>query len=133
MLVLESKIAKFHTLKAKRFTLRLRRPELCLSLPVQDLQVYCDFSDVIDISIKQGTKDGSVENRIVSINRQDSQTLVRYTHTALWSVLTSAGVWSVCLCLSTGAGVSFSERGAVLRVFDRRLLQTHYRHASLPV
>ncbi|KAK9954840.1 hypothetical protein ABG768_014760 [Culter alburnus] len=41
----------------------------------EDLQVYCDFSDVIDISIKQGTKDGSIENRIVSINRQDSQTL----------------------------------------------------------
>lgn len=41
----------------------------------EDLQVYCDFSDVIDISIKQGTKDGSVENRIVTINRQDSQTL----------------------------------------------------------
>ncbi|XP_067279364.1 tyrosine-protein kinase JAK2a isoform X2 [Pseudorasbora parva] len=41
----------------------------------EDLQLYCDFSDVIDISIKQGSKDGSVENRIVSINRQDSQTL----------------------------------------------------------
>ncbi|KAL0150273.1 hypothetical protein M9458_054381, partial [Cirrhinus mrigala] len=41
----------------------------------EDPQVYCDFSDVIDISIKQGTKDGSVENRIVSINRQDGQTL----------------------------------------------------------
>lgn len=41
----------------------------------EGLQVYCDFSEVIDISIKQGTKDGSVENRIVSINRQDSQTL----------------------------------------------------------
>ncbi|XP_051960869.1 tyrosine-protein kinase JAK2a [Xyrauchen texanus] len=41
----------------------------------EDLQVYCDFCDVIDISIKQDTKDGSIENRIVSINRQDSQTL----------------------------------------------------------
>ncbi|XP_056586772.1 tyrosine-protein kinase JAK2a isoform X3 [Triplophysa dalaica] len=41
----------------------------------EELQVYCDFSDVIDISIKQGTKDGSVENRIVSINKQDGQTL----------------------------------------------------------
>ncbi|XP_026110435.1 tyrosine-protein kinase JAK2a [Carassius auratus] len=41
----------------------------------EDPQVYCDFSDVIDISVKQGTKDGSVENRIVSINRRDGQTL----------------------------------------------------------
>ncbi|TRY84218.1 hypothetical protein DNTS_026640 [Danionella cerebrum] len=41
----------------------------------EELQAYCDFSEVIDISIKQGSKDGSVENRIVSINRQDSHTL----------------------------------------------------------
>ncbi|KAF4077201.1 hypothetical protein AMELA_G00205350 [Ameiurus melas] len=41
----------------------------------QNLQVYCDFPDVIDISIKQASKDGSVESRIVTINRQDSQTL----------------------------------------------------------
>ncbi|XP_066501247.1 tyrosine-protein kinase JAK2a [Hoplias malabaricus] len=41
----------------------------------QDLQVYCDFPDVIDISIKQASKDGSIERRIVTINRQDSQTL----------------------------------------------------------
>ncbi|XP_060746360.1 tyrosine-protein kinase JAK2a [Tachysurus vachellii] len=41
----------------------------------QDLQVYCDFPDVIDISIKQASKDGSVESRIVTINRQDGQTL----------------------------------------------------------
>ncbi|CAM4663958.1 unnamed protein product [Leuciscus chuanchicus] len=39
----------------------------------EDLQVYCDFSDVIDISVKQGSRDG--ENRVVSINRQDSQML----------------------------------------------------------
>ncbi|XP_039532339.1 tyrosine-protein kinase JAK2a [Pimephales promelas] len=41
----------------------------------EDLQVYCDFSEVIDISVKQGSRDGSVENRVVSINRQDSQIL----------------------------------------------------------
>ncbi|TSY69823.1 Tyrosine-protein kinase JAK2 [Bagarius yarrelli] len=41
----------------------------------EDLQVYCDFPDVIDISIKQASKDGSVESRIVTINRQDGQTL----------------------------------------------------------
>lgn len=42
---------------------------------VEDLQVYCDFPAVIDISIKQASKDGSLESRIVTINRQDSQTL----------------------------------------------------------
>ncbi|XP_030623229.1 tyrosine-protein kinase JAK2a [Chanos chanos] len=39
------------------------------------VQVYCDFPEVIDISIKQASKDGSNESRIVTINRQDSQTL----------------------------------------------------------
>nr|XP_046160943.1 tyrosine-protein kinase JAK2-like isoform X1 [Oncorhynchus gorbuscha]XP_046160944.1 tyrosine-protein kinase JAK2-like isoform X1 [Oncorhynchus gorbuscha]XP_046160945.1 tyrosine-protein kinase JAK2-like isoform X1 [Oncorhynchus gorbuscha] len=38
-------------------------------------QTYCDFPEVIDISIKQANKDGSIESRIVTINRQDSQTL----------------------------------------------------------
>ncbi|KAF7696634.1 hypothetical protein HF521_005052 [Silurus meridionalis] len=41
----------------------------------QDLQVYCDFPEVIDISIKQASKDGSVESRIVTINKQDGQIL----------------------------------------------------------
>uniref|UniRef100_A0A4W4FTP6 Tyrosine-protein kinase n=1 Tax=Electrophorus electricus TaxID=8005 RepID=A0A4W4FTP6_ELEEL len=40
-----------------------------------DLQVYCDFPDVIDISVKQASKDGAIERRIVTINRQDGQTL----------------------------------------------------------
>ncbi|XP_012992461.1 tyrosine-protein kinase JAK2a [Esox lucius] len=41
----------------------------------EGLQAYCDFPEVIDISIKQANKDGSIESRIVTINRQDNQTL----------------------------------------------------------
>lgn len=41
----------------------------------QDLQTYCDFPDIIDVSIKQANKDGSSESRIVTINKQDSKTL----------------------------------------------------------
>ncbi|KAJ8286608.1 hypothetical protein GJAV_G00041090 [Gymnothorax javanicus] len=41
----------------------------------QELQTYSDFPDVIDISIKQASKDGSSESQIVSISRQDSQTM----------------------------------------------------------
>ncbi|XP_036384156.1 tyrosine-protein kinase JAK2-like isoform X2 [Megalops cyprinoides] len=41
----------------------------------QELQTYCDFPEVIDISIKQASKDGSSESQIVTINRQDSKTL----------------------------------------------------------
>ncbi|XP_035246500.1 tyrosine-protein kinase JAK2-like isoform X2 [Anguilla anguilla] len=41
----------------------------------QELQTYCDFPEVIDISIKQACKDGSSESQIVTINRQDSKTL----------------------------------------------------------
>lgn len=45
---------------------------LCL----QELQTYCDFLEVIDISIKQANKEGSVEGRIVTLTRQDNQILV---------------------------------------------------------
>ncbi|XP_020325672.1 tyrosine-protein kinase JAK2 isoform X2 [Oncorhynchus kisutch] len=38
-------------------------------------QTYCDFPEVIDISIKQANKGGAIESRIVTINRQDHQTL----------------------------------------------------------
>ncbi|XP_070707260.1 tyrosine-protein kinase JAK2a [Pempheris klunzingeri] len=41
----------------------------------EELQTYCDFPEVIDISIKQANKDGSVESRIVTLTRQDNQTL----------------------------------------------------------
>ncbi|XP_006008816.1 tyrosine-protein kinase JAK2 [Latimeria chalumnae] len=42
------------------------------SLSDQDLQTYCDFPDIIDVSIKQANKDSSTESRIVTINKQDS-------------------------------------------------------------
>ncbi|XP_069482108.1 tyrosine-protein kinase JAK2 [Ambystoma mexicanum] len=45
------------------------------TLADQDLQTYCDFPDIIDVSIKQANKDGSTESRIVTINKQDSKTL----------------------------------------------------------
>uniref|UniRef100_A0A8C8MN70 Tyrosine-protein kinase n=1 Tax=Oncorhynchus tshawytscha TaxID=74940 RepID=A0A8C8MN70_ONCTS len=38
-------------------------------------KTYCDFPEVIDISIKQANKGGAIESRIVTINRQDHQTL----------------------------------------------------------
>ncbi|KAM9820160.1 tyrosine-protein kinase JAK2a [Neosynchiropus ocellatus] len=41
----------------------------------EELKTYCDFPEVIDISIKQANKDGSVESRIVTLTRQDNQTL----------------------------------------------------------
>uniref|UniRef100_A0A8C2I062 Tyrosine-protein kinase n=1 Tax=Cyprinus carpio TaxID=7962 RepID=A0A8C2I062_CYPCA len=42
----------------------------------EDLQTYCDFGEVVDISIRQASKEGTNINRIVSINRQDGKTLV---------------------------------------------------------
>ncbi|XP_016108229.1 tyrosine-protein kinase JAK2-like [Sinocyclocheilus grahami] len=41
----------------------------------RDLQTYCDFGEVVDISIRQASKEGTNMNRIVSINRQDGKTL----------------------------------------------------------
>uniref|UniRef100_A0A8C7V9K6 Tyrosine-protein kinase n=1 Tax=Oncorhynchus mykiss TaxID=8022 RepID=A0A8C7V9K6_ONCMY len=40
-----------------------------------DLQTYCDFPDVTDISIKHANKEGSMESRVVTINKQDGKTL----------------------------------------------------------
>uniref|UniRef100_A0A665VND6 Tyrosine-protein kinase n=1 Tax=Echeneis naucrates TaxID=173247 RepID=A0A665VND6_ECHNA len=40
-----------------------------------ELQTYCDFPELIDISIKQANKEGSAESRIVTLTRQDSQIL----------------------------------------------------------
>uniref|UniRef100_W5L4R3 Tyrosine-protein kinase n=1 Tax=Astyanax mexicanus TaxID=7994 RepID=W5L4R3_ASTMX len=42
---------------------------------IQDLQTYCDFPHVIDISIRQASKEGSNKSRVVSINKQDGKTL----------------------------------------------------------
>ncbi|XP_061656413.1 tyrosine-protein kinase JAK2a isoform X1 [Syngnathoides biaculeatus] len=41
----------------------------------EELQTYCDFPEVIDISIKQSNKEGSVESRIVTLTTQDHQIL----------------------------------------------------------
>ncbi|KAM6985503.1 tyrosine-protein kinase JAK2a isoform 2-T2 [Aplochiton taeniatus] len=41
----------------------------------EELQTYCDFPEVIYVSIKQANKDGSIESCIVTITRQDNQTL----------------------------------------------------------
>uniref|UniRef100_A0A3Q3K8Q4 Tyrosine-protein kinase n=1 Tax=Monopterus albus TaxID=43700 RepID=A0A3Q3K8Q4_MONAL len=41
----------------------------------EELQTYCDFPEVIDISIKQANKEGSVESRIVTLTRQNNQIL----------------------------------------------------------
>lgn len=48
----------------------------CCRLLLQELQTYCDFPEVIDISIKQANAEGSVESRVVTITKQDNQTLV---------------------------------------------------------
>lgn len=47
-----------------------------LLLCLQELQTYCDFAEVIDVSIKQANKEGSAESRIVTLTRQDNQILV---------------------------------------------------------
>ncbi|KAJ8006058.1 hypothetical protein DPEC_G00124320 [Dallia pectoralis] len=41
----------------------------------QDLQTYCDFPDITYISTKQTSKEGSMECRVVTINKQDGKTL----------------------------------------------------------
>ncbi|CAL8281448.1 unnamed protein product [Gadus morhua 'NCC'] len=39
------------------------------------LKTYCDFPEVIDISVKQASKEGSVEGRIVSLSTQDKPSM----------------------------------------------------------
>uniref|UniRef100_A0A667XE92 Tyrosine-protein kinase n=1 Tax=Myripristis murdjan TaxID=586833 RepID=A0A667XE92_9TELE len=41
----------------------------------QELQTLCDFPDVTDVSIKQASKEGAVESRVVTINKQDGKNL----------------------------------------------------------
>lgn len=45
-------------------------------LCVQELQTLCDFPDVTDINIKQASKEGAAESRVVTINKQDGKNLV---------------------------------------------------------
>ncbi|XP_072288666.1 tyrosine-protein kinase JAK2 isoform X2 [Eucyclogobius newberryi] len=42
---------------------------------VKEVQVFCDFPDVVHISIQQASKGGSTESRIVIINKQDGISL----------------------------------------------------------
>lgn len=42
----------------------------------QELQKLCDFPDVTNISIKQASKEGATESRVVTINKQDGRNLV---------------------------------------------------------
>uniref|UniRef100_A0A8D0CZ00 Tyrosine-protein kinase n=1 Tax=Sander lucioperca TaxID=283035 RepID=A0A8D0CZ00_SANLU len=41
----------------------------------QELQTLCDFPDVTDISIKQASREGATESRVVTINKQDGKNL----------------------------------------------------------
>ncbi|XP_038625505.1 tyrosine-protein kinase JAK2 isoform X2 [Tachyglossus aculeatus] len=45
------------------------------TLAEQDLQTYCDFPDIIDVSIKQANQEDSTESRVVTIHKQDSKNL----------------------------------------------------------
>ncbi|XP_036917670.1 tyrosine-protein kinase JAK2 [Sturnira hondurensis] len=45
------------------------------TLTEQDLQLYCDFPDIIDVSIKQANQEVSNESRIVTIHKQDGKNL----------------------------------------------------------
>lgn len=47
-----------------------------ICVPDQELQNLCDFPDVTDISIKQASKEGATESRVVTINKQDGKNLV---------------------------------------------------------
>ncbi|KAH1169150.1 hypothetical protein KIL84_013740 [Mauremys mutica] len=57
------------------------------TLTEQELQTYCDFPDIIDVSIKQANQEGSSESRIVTnesrivtIHKQDSKNLEAEFH-----------------------------------------------------
>uniref|UniRef100_A0A670ZW69 Tyrosine-protein kinase n=1 Tax=Pseudonaja textilis TaxID=8673 RepID=A0A670ZW69_PSETE len=45
-----------------------------------DIQTYCDFPDIIDVSIKQANQESSGESRIVTIHKQDSKNLEAEFH-----------------------------------------------------
>lgn len=50
------------------------------TLAEQDIQTYCDFPEIIDVSIKQASQEGSSESRIVTIHKQDSKNLEAEFH-----------------------------------------------------
>lgn len=45
------------------------------TLTEQDVQLYCDFPDIIDVSIKQANQECSNESRIVTVHKQDGKVL----------------------------------------------------------
>ncbi|XP_053558528.1 tyrosine-protein kinase JAK2 [Bombina bombina] len=45
------------------------------ALTDEDLQTYCDFQEIIDISIKQASRDDSSESIVVTINKEVNKTL----------------------------------------------------------
>uniref|UniRef100_A0A7N6F650 Tyrosine-protein kinase n=1 Tax=Anabas testudineus TaxID=64144 RepID=A0A7N6F650_ANATE len=64
----------YHTI---RYYWKNRHFSICyLLLFGQELQTLCDFPDVTDISIKQASKEGAAECRVVTINKQDGKNLV---------------------------------------------------------
>uniref|UniRef100_A0AAQ5XRD0 Tyrosine-protein kinase n=1 Tax=Amphiprion ocellaris TaxID=80972 RepID=A0AAQ5XRD0_AMPOC len=44
----------------------------------EELQTLCDFPDVTDISIKQVSKEGAAESRMVTINKQDGKNRLEF-------------------------------------------------------
>lgn len=58
----------------------------------QELETYCDFPAVIDISIKQANKEGAVESRIVTLTTQDNRTLVCKHNSTVWKEKSVTGL-----------------------------------------
>uniref|UniRef100_A0A672M841 non-specific protein-tyrosine kinase n=1 Tax=Sinocyclocheilus grahami TaxID=75366 RepID=A0A672M841_SINGR len=78
LISLESLDSGFYTerfqVKEGRLLFLLVKFHNTIVLSHKDLQTYCDFGEVVDISIRQASKEGTNMNRIVSINRQDGKT-----------------------------------------------------------
>jgi len=82
----------------------------------KDLQTYCDFAEVVDISIRQASKDGTNMNRIVSISRQDGKILV--------SLLLLSGISFNCYSILKGLRVPLNYwiSSCYLRIFTDHAL-----------
>uniref|UniRef100_A0A673M421 Tyrosine-protein kinase JAK2 n=1 Tax=Sinocyclocheilus rhinocerous TaxID=307959 RepID=A0A673M421_9TELE len=76
LISLESLDSGFYTerFQVKELLFLLVKFHNTIVLSHKDLQTYCDFGEVVDISIRQASKEGTNMNRIVSINRQDGKT-----------------------------------------------------------
>lgn len=71
----------------------------------QELQTLCDFPDVTDISIKQASKEGAAESRVVTINKQDGKTLVILLSSPFVSCHLCKYGFANVVSLLSGAGV----------------------------